>query len=658
PSGCAIRAKIEKRGEAAVAAIKLTYTFRTTMPNTAISLGARRSFLVSASLDGNKLPILETMDEGFAASIESAGDHTVILDVECPVASRGAKPEIGFEMGLPRAAITTLLFEPPAGVTRVSLGTRTPDASQPLKPMETRRIVGLDAKALTAQPNRDPYPLGPVESLEVSWEPAAAPITDAVQSAEVDVVCLVAEGFVESTARFRPRGSARSWRFAAPADAMISVDRAPGSMLPDTGSIETPMATRPDPSKPIWKIDLPNGTTAADWQITAVVRSPRPKPTEPQHKGPFAVGPFVVLDVARQTGTVKVTTAANTRLVCKHGPELRQEALPMPISDEESAAFFRLATGPSGTVPPAVPLISVEAQPLAGKVVVRPTYKLTLTDAGWSVRAELHIVPIRTAIESVMIELPVGWRGPEVSPPELVDGSQQLKTDSPRQVLAVRLAAEQKQAFDLVLSATIPTTATARETAVFLPRFPNAAERDAVITASTSEGFEIRGTGHEWDGDQPAAWGQSLSAAPTPDGKPQRITTTITGKFERGLARLDLAWSQYRPPLSADVRVELVVHDKQIVVSERITLRSAEGLPRLIRFHGAADVKALPPFDSTGSGAWTYALVGDAKEALLKFEYPIPLPTVAANGGLTKVPIDLILPVEGSRTDSVVRVWM
>ena len=127
-------------------------------------------------------------------------------------------------------------------------------------------------------------------------------------------------------------------------------------MLPDTGSTETPAAVRPDPSKPIWKIDLPAGSSFTDWQIMAVVRSPRPKAPDPHHAGPFAVGPFAFLDVTRQTGTVKVTTAANTRLVCKHGPELRQEAPPTPVSDEESAAFFRLATGPSGAVPPAAPI--------------------------------------------------------------------------------------------------------------------------------------------------------------------------------------------------------------------------------------------------------------------------------------------------------------
>lgn len=658
PSGCALRAKIEKRGEAAVVAIKLTYSFRTATPNVAVSLGARRSFLVAATLDGNKLPVLDTVDDGFAVLVESAGDHAMVLDVECPIASRGAKPEIGFELGLPRAAITTLIFEPPPGAARVSLGTRISDA---IKPPETRRVSGLDVKALAPpQPNRDPYPLGPVESLEVTWEPAATtPVADGVQTVEIDVVALLAEGFVETTAKLRLRGSSRSWRVAAPADAALTVDRAPGSTIPEPTSTDSPALTKPtDANKPVWKIDLPAGTTGADWLVTAVVRSPRPKLPDPLHGGPFVLGPFAALDAARQTGTVRVTTAANTRLVCKHGPDLRQDALPAPTSDDESAAFFRFATGPSGNAPPALPLLTVEATPLAGKLVVRPTYKLTLTDAGWSVRAELRVIPIRRSINSLTIELPASWRGPEVSPPEIVEGSLQLKADGPRQVAEVRLAAEYKQPFDVVLTASVPLERAAREAAILLPRFPNATERDAVVAISTPDGLELRGVGHEWDGDQPAAWGQPLAVSTGSDGKPLKVATAIGGKFERGLSRLDLAWTPYRPPLTADVRAEVVVHETQVVVSQRIGLRSLEGIPHSIRFQGAAEAKSLPPFDPLGPGVWSYSTTGDVKEASIKFEFAIPLPPRPADGTPRKLPIALVLPTGASRTDSVVRVWM
>lgn len=660
PSGCAIRGRVEKRGETAVAALKLTYTFRTSAPNAAVALGGKRAFLVAAALDGNKLPVLDTGDDGFAALVETPGDHTLTLDVECPVAGRGTKTEIGFDLGLPRAAITTLALAPPPGVKRVALTTRTPDPAQPMKPPDTRRVAGLEVKALAAGAGHDGYPLGPVDSAEVAWEPpAAAPAAEAVQSAEITVTGLLAEGFVETTAKFSPRGPAKSWRIAAPADAVLTVDRVAAAPASEPGSVDSPTVTKPaDPGKPVWKVDLPAGTTAADWAISAVVRTTRAKAGDPKHRGPFPVGPFAVLDIARQTGTVRLSAAANTRLVVKHGPDVRQEVLPAAVSEDETAALFRFATGPTGDNPPPAPLLTVEAHPLAGKVAITPTYRLGLTDAGWAVRADLRVFPIRTAIDTVMIELPAGWKGPEVGPAELVNGVPPTAADGDRQVLAVQLAAEHRQPFDLVLTATVPVRPAAREAAVLLPRFPGASERGTTATATVPEGLEIRGAGRPWDADQPAAWGQPLSPATGSDGKAPKAVTAVTGKFDRGLARLDLAWGPYRPPLAAEVRAEIAVHDGQLVVSERVKLRSPDGFPKVVRFRGAAGLKALPPFDPVGAGEWAYAPAPDKKDAELMFVFPVSLPPPPVDGSPRRVPVGLVLPTGAAQTETVVRVWV
>ena len=88
PSGCAVRGKVQKRGEQLVAALTLDCTFRTTAPQTAVALGGRRGFLIAAALDGNRLPVLETTEDGFAVLVEAAGDHKLTLDLEAPVTSR------------------------------------------------------------------------------------------------------------------------------------------------------------------------------------------------------------------------------------------------------------------------------------------------------------------------------------------------------------------------------------------------------------------------------------------------------------------------------------------------------------------------------------------------------------------------------------------
>jgi hypothetical protein len=85
-----------------VAALTVTYTFRTAQPNAAVALGGRKAFVVGAALNGAARPVLETAEDGFAALVEAPGDHTLTLDLEAPVTARG-KAEVGFEVHLPRS---------------------------------------------------------------------------------------------------------------------------------------------------------------------------------------------------------------------------------------------------------------------------------------------------------------------------------------------------------------------------------------------------------------------------------------------------------------------------------------------------------------------------------------------------------------------------
>lgn len=644
PSGCAVRGKVEKRGETLVAALKLTYTFRTAAPNAAVALGGKKAFLVAAALKDGPLPVIESADDGLVALIESAGDHTLTLDLECPVAGRANKAEVGFELGLPRAAITTLALEPPPSVGRVTLSTRVADA----KAADVRR--GVDVKQFAAQPGRDGYPLGPVELLDVAWEPpAAAPPTDAALTADWDVVTVIGEGFFETTAKLRPRGPARVWKVAAPADAVVTPERV-APVTADAPAGDAPIVTRPaDPNKAVWVVEFPAGAAPADWALSAVVRAPRAKDGDPKHKGPFPVGPFALLDAARQTGTLRVTAAPHTRLTVRHGTEVRQDAPPGQPGDE-AVAFFRFAAGASGPSPPPAPLAVVEARTATGSVEVRPTYRFALTDAGWRVRAELKVTPFRRDLDVLVIDLPAEWRAPGVTPPEVVDGTEWAKGDGPRRPLTVQLA-PQRQAFDLVLTASVPVPPGATSAAIPMPRFPGAVERDVTVTATVAEGFEVRGAAREWDGDQPAGSGPTL--APVSDAKGTKGPPTITARSDAGFARVDLNWSPHRVELTADLRAEVTVQAGQVVVTETLKLRAPDGFGKGVRVRGPAAAKGLkasPPLDPAGAGEWTVPLPADAKEATMTVTYALPVRGAA-------VPVGLLWPVNATRVESTVRVW-
>ncbi len=675
PSGCAIRGRVEKRGEQLVAMLKLTYSFRTLQPQTAVALGGRKGFLVTAALDGSKLPVLDTTDDGFAVFVESVGEHTLTLDLEVPITVRGVKPELGFELGLPRSVITTLLFEPPGpDVKFVSLTTRTPDSAQPTRPPEIRRVSAFDVKQLASRPGREGgHPLGPADSLEVTWDPpaTAAQPADQVQSSELDVAVLLTEGVVETTAKFKLRGPSRTWKVVAPATADLSADRS--AIAAEAGPVPPATVTRPtDAAKPVWVIELPAGSLASDWVITAVTRQQRPKTGDAKYGGPFSVGPFATLDVLRQTGTVRVTAGPHTRFAFRHGPDMRKAEPPEPPEDDRTVAFFRLTTGPTGTMPVNSPLFTLEARPQEGAIRVTPNYRLTLTEAGWQIRSELKITPIRTEAESLTINVPIEWHGLEASPPELVEGVQQGElregfwaatglraVNGLRVPVIIRLAAPQKQSFDLVLTATFPVGQTDSVASIPLPRFSGAVERDTTVMATVSDGLEVRGEARERAGEF-VAWGVPLETAQEIVGRTTRAITVVTGKAETGLSRVILAWNAYRPPLAANTRADVTLGDRQMVIVQHITLRSPEALPRPIRFRGPtspAALRTVPALDIVGPGEWSFTPPADAKEATLTFNYALPIGRSPDESTPIDIPVGFLWPTGTTRAEATVRVW-
>lgn len=652
PSSCAIKARIEKRGDQLVAALKLTYSFRTSHPNAAVALGGRKAFLVSAALDGAKLPVLETGDDGFAVAVEAAGDHALVLDAEAPVLGR-AKGEVGFDLGLPRAPITALALEPPPGdVKRVTLVTRTEAGAKGTDP---RRTVVLDAKQLAARDGGTGFPLGPVESIDVSWEPPAggAPATDAVQSADFDIGVTLTEAFADTVAKVKLRGPAREWRLVAPPGTTeVTPERAaPG----DVGPTLLPTITKPGDSKGVWKIELPPGSPASEWVFTVTARAARPKSGS---KG-SSVGPFAVLDVLKQSGTVRATAPAYTRLALKHGPELRRTEPPAgaPDTDDAPAAYFRLTTGPTGGAPPGAPLLTVDAVPVEGSVRVSPTYKLKLTEAGWAVRAEIAVRPARTEVESLTFDLPAEWRGLVVDlDQEPVAGATPGPESGAWRPVTIRLAAPQKKPFAVALSATVPVPPGARDLALLLPRFPKLIERDATATATVSDGLVVSGTARGWDGDAPAAFGEPLVPVPGPDGKVPKAVATATARAERGLARLALKWEPFRPDLTAEVRADVTVGERQLVVTQTVRLKSPDGFPKLVKFRGPPGALGLKPaLESSAPGAWLFAPPPDAREATLRLTFALPLP--AQPDGPLSVPAGLLWPADVDPVEATVRVW-
>ncbi|HVL14846.1 MAG TPA: hypothetical protein VM529_19910, partial [Gemmata sp.] len=255
------------------------------------------------------------------------------------------------------------------------------------------------------------------------------------------------------------------------------------------------------------------------------------------------------------------------------------------------------------------------------------------------------------------------------TPAELVEGVEQVwegfwasaaRTAAGRRgPVVVRLAAGQKQPFDLLLTATVPVEAGNSAAPVALPRFPGAFEREASVTATVPDGLEVRGEVRGWDGEF-AAWGEPLAPTPGADGRPTRVATTATAKSESGIARVLLSWSPHRPNLVADVKADVVLGERQLEVSQRMTLRSPDGFPAELRLRapaGAAGVRGQPALTPSGA-EWLLPVATDAKEVTLVVSFAVPLPPRPSDADAAwPVPVALVWPAGARRADVTVRVW-
>ena len=646
PSECHVRGRVEAKRDRPVAALRLTYAFRTVTPRAVVALGCQRAFPAAAADGGRKLPLLESSDAGLTVLVEDPGPHTLTLDLDVPVGPRGGKGEVGFEFGLPRAAITTLALEPPGPeVKRLTVTTQTPEPGPaPARAGEVKRATE-DAARIAPKPGENGLPLGPIESLQVTWETPATAAPAAAETpvtVEAEVAVRVEAVQVETTARLRLRGPARDWAFSFPPGANVAVERA-GGPAPAAG--RGPTITRPaDPrAADGWVIQTPD---AGEWVATVTARQPRPEPKAGKDPAPYPVGPFFAPGVPRQTGTVRVFAPVTVHPGFRAPREVRRQDAPAGGGEDAPVLVFRYATPPLRDDRPA-PLLELDLRPAHGSVQVEPVHRLRLTEGGWRLRSEVRVTPIRTEVDQVVVRLPAGWQTPDVLPPELVEEVR----PGPDGQFAVRLAAPQKGPFGLVLEAAWPVPPAAREAVIPLPRFPAAAERGARVTAGVPDGFEVRGTAREWDGRQAVGFPTEL-VPPTPPAGGAAVTA-VAGRFDAGAARVDLAWQPYRPPLAADVRADVTLYERQAEVHQTVRLSAPDGLPRAVRFKGppaAAGFQARA-LDPAGPGEWVFAPRAGAGEAEVTMRYAVPLP---AAGGRLAVP--LVWP-DATRVDAGVRVW-
>jgi hypothetical protein len=627
PSGVAVRGAIEARGERTIAAVTLTYTFRTSSPRTPVTLGCQRAAVVSAKTADGKLPVLTADADGMTVLAEAAGEHTVTVQAEVPVSPRTTKGEVGFDFALPKAAISTFsLTKPPAdGVAKVTVGTRGGEL------LAATKRTTVTAESLAAKP----LALGPTDFLEVSWEPPGTAPADPGLTADADVQVRVDEAQVETVAKLRLKGNAREWQLTLPPTAEVSV--AAGGPIP-LPAFTTTLVKPTEAGKP-WLLRTPTDAPG-DWLVTVTARVLRAKPTDPKSRGPFAVGPFAVGGV-RPMGKVSVFAPTGIRLGFKPAADLRRQDLPAATDDDLVALFTTTAAPKAGG------WLDIDARPAVGQLRVRPQHKLKLTTSGWKLESVVRVVPPQRAdLQSLALDVPPEWTGVDVGPPEFAE----IAPEPDGRTHTVRFATPQKAAFEFTLSAVFPV-APGGAASVPLPRFTQAEERETKLTAAVGDGLEVSGTGFGWENGQPAMSGEPLKEA----GRGS-ATTSVSGEFDRGVGRVDLKWQAYRPELGCEWRAEVTVHPRQLSVTQTLKFVAPEGDVRAVRLRGPEDlsgVRAKPALDAVGRGEWEFRPSADpGREFVLSIQFAVPLPA-----GATTAAVPLLWCDSATRSEATVRVW-
>ncbi len=113
----------------------------TDRPNAVVTLACPQAGAASAQIDG-RVPFLRRSDAtGFSVQIDKPGRYPLTLELFVPLAAREGNGR-GFELTLPRAAITTLDLDLPANVKDVRVGGQ---------PLSEPQLAGLTLKNQSSQ---------------------------------------------------------------------------------------------------------------------------------------------------------------------------------------------------------------------------------------------------------------------------------------------------------------------------------------------------------------------------------------------------------------------------------------------------------------------------------------------------------------------------
>ena len=505
----------------------------------------RRRKTIKATTSDGKTPLLSATDKGLIALCETKGQQSIHLEFELPLVPRILKTgEIGFDLGLPGSAITSLTFESFKQTKRISITTRignNPDNLPKTEVVDTARL------APPKDPSKEPLALGPITWLGLSWEDSTRDTTTSVQT---EIVVNVTETELLYDVRMQLKGSSKEWRIQAPATAEVSVGRAPafGSSKPT----ELPLEQAPkglyrpsDSNQPVWRIEFaePN---VVELMVTIRGRIPRPKGNDPKTTTVFPVGPFAVIDVPKQSGTILIKSPLHIRV--QPIPEPDTHRLDGPTDPNSDVMFqYRYKALPQGPNKSWNAPLKLEVRGAVGGIQTHVRHALQWIESGWRLKTEINVVPIRTEVAHLDLEVPSLVLVSAGKEKRVESVSTLRELGSGRQAKRLWLAGTERTPFSLTIEIDYPFVAQSQESTISLPRVLGSNEGETQISVGVPDGFDLRASAREWLGDRLGTWVYPLVANPD---RPELLAVALA----LPAAQVVLSWHVHRP----DIRVESI----------------------------------------------------------------------------------------------------
>jgi hypothetical protein len=661
--------------------LEAEFKFKTRAKISHIALGCQGGNPTRAELNGQEA-LLEEDDDGYAIRVEQGdpakSEHVLTLELNPSVTNRGKNGtgegnDRGFEVSLPRAALTTLELE-----------------RMPVRVGEVRCNDEVIRKA------GEKVGLGPAKALTLTWKQQSGPTgATPLLTADGKVTVTVHEKTVGTVADLTlrdERGQTRDWILGAPAGTTVEV-------IPPAERPPPPPRITFDPKKEEHVIHQKEAT-AEPLRVVLRVEQPRTP-------GRLNVGPFDILNARRHPGlggpvlrrhqgtiTIKEPPpglflsyfpSAESRLRVKQKEELSDEERRVGAAAvfEYSHAFPLAQPGAAGR-----PWLGLEVKMVRGVVETKVKHSLRLEPAeqGWQVDATMTIVVEsgQTPVRSLTVQLPQAWpetlaflacwpraglpmnlalavagrpgnaksQGPwppvtgryqlrpQTSTPDVVES---ISPVDPAGRIRIKLAAQKDRKQTLVLKGIYRVPPGVQRVRLELPRLVQTLQRDSEVEMIVPPEQELARAGPDAEILTPGSHTHTLRPAP---------------------GQLEFGWRPYRPELAVKVETDVTFAQESAHVRQRIHFPARQELPALVllrlggkraKLRGSgprvvAGGRLDPDPSGAGDNSWLVALQLK-KERTLELEYAFAAPAVG------RVPVPLIWPEQATRVETKVRLW-